>query len=50
VAETLEVADARSLLGEVTDLSGVLATDASARRLALNLLGKMGTRELPPAP
>jgi 1-deoxy-D-xylulose-5-phosphate reductoisomerase len=50
VAETLEVADARSLLGEATDLDGVLATDASARRLALNLLGKMGTRELPPAP
>jgi 1-deoxy-D-xylulose-5-phosphate reductoisomerase len=45
VAETLEMAEGRGLLGEATDLSSVLATDASARRLALNLLG---TRELPP--
>ena len=42
VAETLEMADAKGLLGDVTDLEGVLAADASARRLALNLLGKMG--------
>ena len=49
VAETLEMADGRGLLGEATDLTGVLATDASARRLALNLLGMMGTCELPPA-
>jgi 1-deoxy-D-xylulose-5-phosphate reductoisomerase len=40
VAETLEMADARGLLGEATDLDGVLAADASARQLALNLLGK----------
>jgi 1-deoxy-D-xylulose-5-phosphate reductoisomerase len=49
VAETLEMADSRGLLGEATDLTGVLATDASARRLALNLLGMMGTCALPPA-
>jgi 1-deoxy-D-xylulose-5-phosphate reductoisomerase len=49
VAETLEMADGRGLLGEATDLTGVLATDASARRLALNLLGMMGTCALPPA-
>jgi 1-deoxy-D-xylulose-5-phosphate reductoisomerase len=48
VAQTLEMADGGGLLGEATDLSGVLATDASARRLALNLLGMMGTCELPP--
>ena len=50
VAETLEMAEGKGLLGEATDLDGVLATDASARRLALNLLGIMGTRALPPAP
>jgi 1-deoxy-D-xylulose 5-phosphate reductoisomerase len=49
VAETLEMADGRGLLGEATDLTGVLATDASARQLALNLLGMTGTCELPPA-
>jgi 1-deoxy-D-xylulose-5-phosphate reductoisomerase len=49
VAETLDMANGRGLLGEVSDLGGVLATDASARLLALNLLGKMGTREMPPA-
>jgi 1-deoxy-D-xylulose-5-phosphate reductoisomerase len=48
VAQTLEMAEGRGLLGEATDLNGVLATDASARRLALNLLGKMGTHQLPP--
>jgi 1-deoxy-D-xylulose-5-phosphate reductoisomerase len=42
VAETLEMADGRGLLGDVADLEGVLATDATARRLALNLLGNMG--------
>jgi 1-deoxy-D-xylulose-5-phosphate reductoisomerase len=50
VAETLQMADARGLLGEATELGEVLATDAAARQLALNLLGKMGTRDLPPAP
>jgi 1-deoxy-D-xylulose-5-phosphate reductoisomerase len=50
VAQTLDMADGKGLLGEATDLSGVLATDASARRLALNLLGNTGTCELPPAP
>ena len=49
VAETLEMANGRGLLGEATDLTGVLAADASARRLALNLLGITGTCELPPA-
>ena len=38
VAETLEQADGRNLLAEVDDLSGVLAVDAAARGLALNLL------------
>jgi 1-deoxy-D-xylulose-5-phosphate reductoisomerase len=49
VAQTLELAEGRGLLGQATDLSGVLAADASARRLALNLLGMMGTCELPTA-
>ena len=49
VAETLEMAHGRGLLGEATELGEVLATDAAARQLALNLLGKMGTREMPPA-
>ncbi len=49
VAETLEMADGRGLLGEATELGEVLATDAAARQLALNLLGKMGTREMPSA-
>ena len=38
VAETLELAEAKGLLGEATDLDGVLAADAAARRLALNVL------------
>jgi len=42
VAETLELADGRGLMGEAADLAAVLATDAAARRLALNLLGKPG--------
>jgi 1-deoxy-D-xylulose-5-phosphate reductoisomerase len=45
VAETLELAEAKGLLGEATDLDGVLAADASARRLALNVLRK---ERLPP--
>jgi 1-deoxy-D-xylulose-5-phosphate reductoisomerase len=49
VAETLEMSEGRGLLGDLADLDDVLATDAAARELALNLLGKMGTRELPPA-
>jgi len=49
VAETLELADAKGLLGEATELRQVLATDAIARQLALNLLGKMGTRASSPA-
>ena len=40
VAETLELAETGGLLGEATDLDGVLAADASARRLALNMLGR----------
>src|SRR5215468_783149 len=40
VAETLELAEAGGLLGEATGLDGVLAADASARRLALNMLGR----------
>jgi 1-deoxy-D-xylulose-5-phosphate reductoisomerase len=39
VAETLELADARGILGESQDLEAVLAADQAARRLALNLLG-----------
>jgi 1-deoxy-D-xylulose-5-phosphate reductoisomerase len=39
VAETLEMAEMQGLLGEATDLDAVLAIDAAARRLALNLLG-----------
>lgn len=42
VAETLELADGRGLLGEADDLAAVLASDAAARRLALNLLEKLG--------
>ena len=38
VAETLDMAEGRNLLAEVDDLSGVLAVDAAARGLALNLL------------
>jgi 1-deoxy-D-xylulose-5-phosphate reductoisomerase len=38
VAETLELADARGVLGEAEDLETVLATDTAARKLALNLL------------
>jgi 1-deoxy-D-xylulose-5-phosphate reductoisomerase len=40
VAETLEVAEGRGLLSEAKDLGGVLAVDAAARQLALNLLKK----------
>jgi len=39
VAETLELAEGRNVLGEAADLDTVLATDAEARALALNLLG-----------
>jgi 1-deoxy-D-xylulose-5-phosphate reductoisomerase len=39
VAETLELAEGRGVLGETQDLSAVLAVDAMARELALNLLG-----------
>jgi 1-deoxy-D-xylulose-5-phosphate reductoisomerase len=39
VAETLEMAERQGVLGSAQDLSAVLATDATARRLALNLLG-----------
>ncbi len=39
VAETLELADQRGLLGATPDLAAVLAADAAARELALNLLG-----------
>ena len=39
VAETLEVAEGRGVLGSAQDLSAVLAADAAARKLALNLLG-----------
>jgi len=42
VAETLEAAESGGVLGEARDLPAVLAADAAARRLALNLLG---TRE-----
>jgi 1-deoxy-D-xylulose-5-phosphate reductoisomerase len=42
VAETLAAAEGRGLLAEATDVGGVLATDAAARRLALNLLLKAG--------
>src|SRR5262249_23032755 len=47
VAETLELAEGKGLLGEATDLDGVLAAAASARRLALNMLGR---GQLPPVP
>jgi 1-deoxy-D-xylulose-5-phosphate reductoisomerase len=39
VAETLEVAEGRGVLGSAQDLGAVLAADAAARKLALNLLG-----------
>ena len=39
VAETLEMAERQGVLGSAQDLSAVLATDATARKLALNLLG-----------
>src|SRR5262249_29535917 len=38
VAETLGLADGRGLLGDADELETVLATDAAARELALNLL------------
>ena len=47
VAETLEMAEGQGVLGETKDLSAVLAADATARKLALNLLG---TGALSPAP
>jgi 1-deoxy-D-xylulose-5-phosphate reductoisomerase len=46
VAETLETADRRGLLGAIPDLAAVLDADAAARELALNLLG---TGRLPAA-
>jgi 1-deoxy-D-xylulose-5-phosphate reductoisomerase len=39
VAQTLEMAEGRGVLGEASDLDTVLAADAAARQLALNLLG-----------
>jgi 1-deoxy-D-xylulose-5-phosphate reductoisomerase len=39
VAETLEIAERQGVLGDAQDLSAVLAVDAMARKLALNLLG-----------
>jgi 1-deoxy-D-xylulose-5-phosphate reductoisomerase len=39
VAETLEMAEGRNMLGDAGDLDTVLAADAEARALALNLLG-----------
>jgi 1-deoxy-D-xylulose-5-phosphate reductoisomerase len=39
VAETLELTERRGALGGTSDLSAVLAADATARELALNLLG-----------
>jgi 1-deoxy-D-xylulose-5-phosphate reductoisomerase len=39
VAETLEAAEGRGVLGSAQELSAVLAADAAARKLALNLLG-----------
>jgi 1-deoxy-D-xylulose-5-phosphate reductoisomerase len=39
VAETLEAADRRGLIGAIPDLAAVLDADAAARELALNLLG-----------
>ena len=38
VAETLDMAEGRNLLAEVDDLAAVMAVDAAARGLALNLL------------
>jgi 1-deoxy-D-xylulose-5-phosphate reductoisomerase len=39
VANTLDMAEGRGLLGEAKDLSSVVAVDTAARQLALNLLG-----------
>jgi 1-deoxy-D-xylulose-5-phosphate reductoisomerase len=39
VANTLDMAEGRGLLGEAKDLSAVVAVDTAARQLALNLLG-----------
>jgi 1-deoxy-D-xylulose-5-phosphate reductoisomerase len=47
VAETLDMADGSNLLAEVEDLSDVLAVDAAARGLALNLLDKWSLRVAP---
>ena len=46
VAETLDLAEGRALLGEARDLDAVLEVDTAARLLASNLLG---TGRLPPA-
>jgi 1-deoxy-D-xylulose-5-phosphate reductoisomerase len=39
VAKTLDVAEGRGLLGVATDVGAIIAVDAAARQLALNLLG-----------
>ena len=39
VANTLDMAEGRGLLGEADDLNAVVAIDTAARQLALNLLG-----------
>ena len=39
VANTLDMAEGRGLLGEANDLNAVVAVDTAARQLALNLLG-----------
>jgi 1-deoxy-D-xylulose-5-phosphate reductoisomerase len=39
VANTLDMAEGRGLLGEAEDLNAVVAVDTAARQLALNLLG-----------
>ena len=47
VAETLDMAEGRNLLAEVDDLAGVLAVDAAARGLALNLLERWSAAAAP---
>ena len=47
VAETLNMAEGRNLLAEVDDLAGVMAVDAAARGLALNLLERGTTAAAP---
>jgi 1-deoxy-D-xylulose-5-phosphate reductoisomerase len=44
VAETLERASARGMTGKAPDLAAVLAADAAARELALDVLGRGGAR------